>query len=127
MTRRQRIPAALALVSLAASPALLAQSPLQEVVVTGSRSEQQLGKLPLAISLVTINDIQLGRQELGLDESLTRVPVAATVPARTGLGTCRRDHQKIQAEDARASPYAAGHQEASLPLPPSSASLVSGR
>lgn len=75
MTRRQRLPAALALVSLTASPALLAQqSQLQEIVVTGSRSEHQLGKLPLAISLVSINDIQLGRQELGLDESLTRVP-----------------------------------------------------
>lgn len=51
-----------------------AQSPLEEIVVTGSRTEEQLGNLPLAISLINMDDIQLGRQELGLDESLARVP-----------------------------------------------------
>jgi len=65
------------------SPAALAQSadedgaartPMEEIVVVGSRSEQQLGEIPLAISVVNIDDIQRGRQELGLDESLARVP-----------------------------------------------------
>lgn len=51
-----------------------AQSPLEEIVVTGTRTEQQLGDVPLAISLVDMRDIQLGRQELSLDESLARVP-----------------------------------------------------
>ncbi len=51
-----------------------AQSPLEEIVVTGTRTEQQLGEIPMAISLVGMDDIQLGRQELSLDESLVRVP-----------------------------------------------------
>jgi len=51
-----------------------AQSPLDEMVVTGTRTEQKLGDVPLAISLVSMRDIQLGRQGLNLDESLARVP-----------------------------------------------------
>jgi len=51
-----------------------AQSPLDEMVVTGTRTEQNLGDVPLAISLVSMRDIQLGRQGLNLDESLARVP-----------------------------------------------------
>lgn len=51
-----------------------AQSPLEEIVITGTRTQQQLGDVPLAISLVNMRHIQLGRQELSLDESLARVP-----------------------------------------------------
>ncbi|MDT8429168.1 MAG: TonB-dependent receptor [Pseudomonadales bacterium] len=54
---------------------VLAQtSPLEEIVVIGSRTEQALGNIPMAISIVGQDDIQLGRQELSLDESLARIP-----------------------------------------------------
>ncbi|MEX1196268.1 MAG: TonB-dependent receptor [Pseudohongiellaceae bacterium] len=61
------------LLAISVTPAA-AQTQLEEIVVTGTRSEQQLGQVPLAISLVNLRDIQLGRQELSLDESLARVP-----------------------------------------------------
>ena len=51
-----------------------AKNPLEEIVVVGSRGEQELGMVPAAVSSVGKDDIQLGRQELGLDESLNRVP-----------------------------------------------------
>lgn len=62
------------LVVASAASAAAAQTQLEEIVVTGTRSEQLLGEVPSAISLVNMRDIQLGRQELGLDESLARVP-----------------------------------------------------
>lgn len=61
-------------VSLAVSSQVQAQSPLDEIVVYGTRTEQSVGEIPQAISLVEMNDIQMGRQELSLDESLNRVP-----------------------------------------------------
>ncbi|MDZ7826816.1 MAG: TonB-dependent receptor plug domain-containing protein, partial [Gammaproteobacteria bacterium] len=51
-----------------------AENQMEEIIVVGSRSEQQLGDVPMAVSLVKLRDIQQGRQELGLDESLSRVP-----------------------------------------------------
>ncbi|MEX0964121.1 MAG: TonB-dependent receptor [Pseudohongiellaceae bacterium] len=51
-----------------------ASNPLEEVVVIGTRTEARLGQIPLAVSVVNMDDIQRGRQELGLDESLTRIP-----------------------------------------------------
>ncbi|NIW25380.1 MAG: TonB-dependent receptor plug domain-containing protein, partial [Gammaproteobacteria bacterium] len=36
--------------------------------------DTELGRTPAAISVVGIDDIQLGRQQLNLDESLSRVP-----------------------------------------------------
>ncbi len=47
---------------------------LDEVIVTATRLETTLGRTPAAISVVGIDDIQLGRQQLTLDESLARVP-----------------------------------------------------
>ena len=64
------LPLALAAV---ATPAV-AQNQMEAIIVVGSRSEQQLGEVPMAVSLVNLRDIQRGRQELGLDESLSRVP-----------------------------------------------------
>lgn len=69
-------------VGLAVSSQLLAQSPMQsatqsrleEIVVVGTRTEKSMGEIPQAVSLVVQDDIQMGRQELNLDESLTRVP-----------------------------------------------------
>ena len=50
------------------------QRPFEEIVVTATLLERTLDKTPAAVSVVTEDDIQRGRQQLGLDESLTRVP-----------------------------------------------------
>ncbi len=47
---------------------------MDEITVTGSRTEQKLGAVPAAISVVDENAIQLGQQQLTLDESLVRIP-----------------------------------------------------
>lgn len=51
-----------------------AQDILEEIVVTATRVERPLSQVPLAVSSIGKEEIQLGRQELGLDESLARVP-----------------------------------------------------
>lgn len=48
--------------------------PLEEIVVTATRLETTLDQVPAAVSVVSKDDIQLGRQQLALDESLSRVP-----------------------------------------------------
>jgi len=48
--------------------------PLEEIVVTATRLETTLDHVPAAVSVVSKDDIQLGRQQLALDESLSRVP-----------------------------------------------------
>jgi iron complex outermembrane receptor protein len=50
------------------------QGPLEEIVVTATLLERTLGKTPAAVSVVTEDDIQLARQQLALDEALSRVP-----------------------------------------------------
>jgi len=47
---------------------------LEEIVVTSRRLETTLDQVPAAVSVVSKDDIQLARQQLGLDESLSRVP-----------------------------------------------------
>ncbi|MCZ6525578.1 MAG: TonB-dependent receptor, partial [Gammaproteobacteria bacterium] len=47
---------------------------LEELTVTSSRVEKSLLELPSAVTIINKDDIQLGRQQLGLDESLNRVP-----------------------------------------------------
>jgi iron complex outermembrane receptor protein len=79
MTHRNCLAASIALaVAGIASPTLAQEqesvSRLEELVVVGTRSEQQLGSIPAGVSVVNMDDLQLGRQELGLDESLARVP-----------------------------------------------------
>lgn len=49
-------------------------SPLEEIVVIGTRTEQRLGQIPLAVSVVNSDVIQRGRQQIALDESLSRIP-----------------------------------------------------
>ena len=71
--RRLRHPL-LPLALLAVALPVGAENQMEEIIVVGSRSEQQLGDVPMAVSLVKLRDIQQGRQELGLDESLSRVP-----------------------------------------------------
>ena len=53
------------------------RSPAQEmetIVVEATRISRPLGQVPTAISVINQNEIQLGRQQLGLDEALARVP-----------------------------------------------------
>ena len=47
---------------------------LSDVTVTSTRVEKSVFKVPAAVSAVQQDDIQLGRQQLGLDESLVNVP-----------------------------------------------------
>ncbi|MBI1732438.1 MAG: TonB-dependent receptor [Gammaproteobacteria bacterium] len=47
---------------------------LQEINVTATRLDQKLADIPGGASVVTAVDLHGGRQELGLDESLARVP-----------------------------------------------------
>ena len=47
---------------------------LEEIVVQATRMSRPLDRVPAAISVVSQDEIQLGRQQLGLDEALTRVP-----------------------------------------------------
>jgi len=80
MTHRSFLSTSIALAVAATALPASAQDPdanvrrLEELVVIGTRTEQQLGDVPAAVSVINMNDIQLGRQELGLDESLARVP-----------------------------------------------------
>ena len=47
---------------------------IDEVVVVSTRTDQSIVDVPAAVSLVNRSEIQLGRQQIGLDESLNRVP-----------------------------------------------------
>ena len=47
---------------------------LEEIIVTATRIEKPLTTVPAAITVVNQDAIQLGRQQLALDESLSRVP-----------------------------------------------------
>ena len=49
-------------------------SVLEEIIVTATRIEQPLERVTAAVSVIGQDDIQLARQQLGLDESLARVP-----------------------------------------------------
>jgi iron complex outermembrane receptor protein len=52
----------------------LAQERLEPVVIESTRVGQSLDEVPAAVSVVDRDEIQQGRQQLGLDESLTGVP-----------------------------------------------------
>lgn len=47
---------------------------LEEIIVRATRIEQSLDRVAAAVTVVGQDDIQLGRQQLALDESLSRVP-----------------------------------------------------
>ena len=49
-------------------------SGLGPITVTATRVEKNLDEIPAAVSVVGQDDIQLGTQQLGLDESLGGVP-----------------------------------------------------
>lgn len=48
--------------------------PLEEIVVTATRIDTTLARVPASVSVVGQDVIQLGRQQLALDEALNRVP-----------------------------------------------------
>src|SRR5690606_6524801 len=48
--------------------------PLEEIVVTATRIDKPLGRVPAAVSVVGEDDIQRARQQLALDESLAQIP-----------------------------------------------------
>lgn len=47
---------------------------LQDITVEATRVEKSLYEIPASVGAVTKDDIQYGRQQLGLDESLNKVP-----------------------------------------------------
>jgi iron complex outermembrane receptor protein len=62
------------LASLLCAEGLAASDAIEEVVVRSTRIEQADILVPLAVSVVGERDIQLARQQLGIDEALNRVP-----------------------------------------------------
>ncbi|MEQ8859337.1 MAG: TonB-dependent receptor [Pseudomonadales bacterium] len=72
-TTARRLPL-LALTPLLAATASAATAPIEEVVVRSTRIQQSEIRVPLAVSVVEARDIQLARQQLGIDEALNRVP-----------------------------------------------------
>ena len=59
---------------LISTTAAYAVTDLDEIIVTATRQEQSLADVSSAISVVEKDAIQAGRQQLGLDEALNRVP-----------------------------------------------------
>ena len=47
---------------------------LEPITVTATRIKDKQENLPLAVGSVGKDDIQLGRHQLGLDESLVNIP-----------------------------------------------------
>ena len=47
---------------------------VDEIIVHATRMDKRVNEVPAAISVILKDDIQLGRQQLGLDESLAAVP-----------------------------------------------------
>lgn len=73
--RRQHWLALLWLIAITCSLNLYAQQkPLEEVTVYSTRIQRPADEIPSAVSVVDEEDIQTGRQQLGLDESLIKVP-----------------------------------------------------
>lgn len=72
----------IAVMAIAGSGALSAElseddtdsSGLDEIIVHATRMDKRIDEVPAAISLISKEDIQRGRQQLGLDESLAAIP-----------------------------------------------------
>ncbi|MGD8323849.1 MAG: TonB-dependent receptor, partial [Gammaproteobacteria bacterium] len=61
-------------VAAVAGPVHAQPRDLEEIVVTATPINQSLGNVAAAVSVIEQDDIQLARQQLALDESLSRVP-----------------------------------------------------
>jgi iron complex outermembrane recepter protein len=57
-----------------ALPGFAQDGPLQEMVITATRQEQELRNIPASVSVISRDDIQLGQQQLSLAETLGQVP-----------------------------------------------------
>ncbi len=57
-----------------ADAADLAASALRSITVTSQRIPEDLVEVPAAVGVVDRADVQLGRQQIGLDESLVKIP-----------------------------------------------------
>ena len=60
--------------SLAAAVRYDAPGALEEIIVTATRIPTEWSRMGLAVGRVGQDDLQLGRQQLGLDESLVNIP-----------------------------------------------------
>jgi iron complex outermembrane receptor protein len=70
-----RLPCLIVLLAFAVLPRIVSSAEsMEELIVTSSRVDKSIMSFPSAVTIVTKDDIQLGRQQLGLDESLNRVP-----------------------------------------------------
>jgi iron complex outermembrane receptor protein len=72
--RGLHVPVIVAVLGLIISIPARAENALEEIVVTATRTQRQLSDVPVAASIVNQQEIQQGRQELGLDESLNKIP-----------------------------------------------------
>ncbi len=79
---------------------------ISDVVVTASRSVESINNVPAAVSVVDATDIQKGRSEVSIEESLKRVP---GVRVEDELGTAGRTRIIIRGNGTRAnSPAGSG-------------------
>ena len=60
--------------AVVASNELLAQTQMDETVVTGTRSESEVRDVPASVSRISQEEIQTAQRQLTLDESLGKVP-----------------------------------------------------
>lgn len=60
--------------STATEPPMESGPMMEELVVSATRGARAVREVPAAVSVVAREDVQLGRQQLGLDEALGRVP-----------------------------------------------------
>lgn len=74
MHPKSAAPTCLIALSLLAAPVAASADALEEVIVTATRIEQALVDVPGGATVVGTIDLHGGRQELGLDEALARVP-----------------------------------------------------
>lgn len=68
----------------------LSTAVLEELVVTASRDEQELSNVAAAVSVVSREDVQLGRKATNLEESLRRVPGVRVEDELGGTGSRTR-------------------------------------
>ena len=86
----------IAIMAIAGSSALSAElseddadpSGLDEIIVRATRMDKRIDEIPAAISVITKDDIQRGRQQLGLDESLAAIPGVFIQTHTTSRVTC---------------------------------------
>lgn len=72
-SNRTRLLAMASLVAISC-PIMAQVSTLDSVTVTATRVERAIEEIPAAVSTVGKDEIQLGNEQLGLDESLARIP-----------------------------------------------------